>query len=72
LNCSNRHRQARVDGLDFRVRPLETIEPEKLTQKDLDELQYNLAHLRLDAVRRFYEPADEDCHMIYDRHIASR
>jgi hypothetical protein len=41
--------------------------PEKLTQKDLDELRYNQAHLSVDAVRRFYERAHEDCRMIYDR-----
>jgi len=40
---------------------------EKLTEKDLDELRYNLAHLSVDAVRRFYERAHEDCRMIYDR-----
>jgi len=27
----------------------------------------NLAHLSVDAVRRFYERAHEDCRMIYDR-----
>lgn len=40
---------------------------EVYTQKDLDELRYNLAHLSVDAVRRFYERAHEDCRMIYDR-----
>lgn len=43
--------------------------PEKLTQKDLDELRYNLAHLSVDAVRRFYERAHQDCRMIYDRQL---
>ena len=41
--------------------------PEKLTQKDLDELRYNLAHLSVDAVRRFYDRAHEDCRMVYNR-----
>ena len=40
---------------------------EKLTQKDLDELRYNLAHLSVDAVRRFYDRAHEDCRLIYSR-----
>jgi hypothetical protein len=40
--------------------------PEKLTQKDLDDLRYNLAHQSVDAVRRFYERAHQDCRMIYD------
>lgn len=40
---------------------------EKLSQKDLDELRHNLAHLSVDAVRRFYERAHEDCRMVYDR-----
>jgi len=35
--------------------------------KDLDELRHNLAHLSIDAVRRYYERAHEDCRMIYDR-----
>jgi len=33
---------------------------EKLTQKDLDELRYNLVHLSVDAIRRFYDRAHED------------
>jgi hypothetical protein len=41
--------------------------PEIFTQKDLHELRYNLAHLSVDAVRRFYERAHADCRMIYDR-----
>jgi hypothetical protein len=40
---------------------------EQLTQKDLEELRHNLAHLSIDAVRRYYERAHEDCRMIYDR-----
>jgi hypothetical protein len=34
-------------------------------QKDLAELRYNLAHLSVDAVPRFYERAHEDCRIIY-------
>lgn len=40
---------------------------EVFTMRDLDELRYNLAHLSVDAVRRFYERAHGDCRMIYDR-----
>ena len=47
--------------------PPESKKPEIFTRKDLDELRYNLAHLSLDAARRFYERAHEDCRMIYDR-----
>jgi hypothetical protein len=42
-------------------------EVEMLTKESLAELRYNLAHLSLDAVRRFYERAHEDCRLIYDR-----
>jgi len=45
----------------------DSSKPEQLTQKDLYELRYNLAHLGFDAVRRFDERAHEDCRMIYDR-----
>jgi hypothetical protein len=41
--------------------------PEIFTQKDLDELRHHLAHLSIDAVRRYYERAHEECRMIYDR-----
>lgn len=41
--------------------------PEIFTQKDRDELRHNLAHLSIDAVRRYYARAHEDCRMIYDR-----
>ncbi len=37
-----------------------TVKPEQLTQKDLDELRHNLAHLSIDAVQRFYDRAHED------------
>jgi len=50
----------------------DTEKHEKLTQKDLDELRYNLAHLSVDAVRRFYERAYEDCRMIYDRLLSPK
>ena len=45
----------------------DTGKPEIFTQKDLDELRYSLAHLSIDAVRRFYDRAHEDCRMVYDR-----
>jgi len=41
--------------------------PEIFTEKDLKELRYNLAHLSIDAVRRFYDRAHQDCRMIYGR-----
>ncbi len=41
--------------------------PEIFTQKDLDELRYNPAHLSADAARRFYERARGDCRTMYDR-----
>ena len=40
---------------------------EQLSQKDLEELRYYLAHLSVDAVRHFYQRAHEDCRMVYDR-----
>jgi len=42
-------------------------EVEMLSKENLDEIRRNLAHLSIDAVRRFYERAHEDCRMIYDR-----
>jgi hypothetical protein len=41
--------------------------PEIFTEQDLKELRHNLAHLSLDAVRRFYEGAYQDCRLIYGR-----
>lgn len=43
------------------------VEPEVLTEKDLKELRYNLAHLSVSAVRQAYETAYQDCRLIYDR-----
>jgi hypothetical protein len=40
---------------------------EVLSEKDIQELRHNLAHLSIDAVRRFYETAHRDCQMLYDR-----
>jgi len=41
--------------------------PEIFTQKDFDELRHNVAHLSIDAVRRVYDRAHQDCRMVYDR-----
>jgi hypothetical protein len=38
-----------------------------LSEKDLQELRHNLAHLSLGAVRDFYEQAYRDCRLIYSR-----
>lgn len=38
-----------------------------LSEKDLQELRHNLAHLSLGAVRDFYEQAYRDCGVIYSR-----
>jgi hypothetical protein len=40
---------------------------EVLTEKDLKDLRYNLAHLSVSAVRQAYERAYEDCRLIYSR-----
>lgn len=40
---------------------------EILSEKDLKEIRYNLAHLSLPAVRDFYESAYRDCRLIYNR-----
>jgi hypothetical protein len=37
---------------------------EMLTRENLEEIRHNLAHLSIDAVRRFYERAHEDCRLI--------
>jgi hypothetical protein len=35
-----------------------------LSEKDLNELRYNLAHLSVGAVREFYERAYRDCRLV--------
>jgi hypothetical protein len=42
-------------------------EAEVLTEKDLKEIRYNLAHLSAPAVRESYERAYQDCRLIYNR-----
>ena len=37
---------------------------EILSEKDLKELRYNLAHLSVTAVRDFYEQAYQDCRLV--------
>jgi hypothetical protein len=46
------------------ARPPNREKPEIFTEKDLAELRHNLAHLSIDAVRRFYATAHNDCRMI--------
>src|ERR1700731_1414153 len=40
---------------------------EILSEKELKELRYNLAHLSVTAVRDFYEQAYQDCRLVYNR-----
>ena len=40
---------------------------EVLSEKDLKELRYNLAHISVSAVREFYERAYQDCRLVYNR-----
>ena len=40
---------------------------EVLSEKDLKDLRYNLAHLSVTAVRDFYERAYQDCRVVYNR-----
>jgi hypothetical protein len=42
-------------------------EEEILSDNDLKELRYNLAHLSVSAVRDFYEQAYKDCRLVYTR-----
>jgi hypothetical protein len=42
-------------------------EKEMLSEENLKELRHRLAHLRLPAVREFYETAYRDCRLIYNR-----
>ncbi len=39
---------------------------EILSEKDLKELRYNLAHLSISVVRDFYEQAYQDCRLMYN------
>ena len=45
----------------------DSARPEKVAQNGIDELQYKLAHLSIDAFRHFYERAHEDRRLIHDR-----
>jgi hypothetical protein len=40
---------------------------DELSERDLEELRHNLAHLSVTAVRDFYEQAYRDCRLIYSR-----
>jgi hypothetical protein len=42
-------------------------EKEILSDNDLKELRYNLAHLSVSAVRDFYDQAYKDCRLVYTR-----
>src|ERR1039458_9165920 len=42
-------------------------EAEILSEKDLNELRHNPAHLSIQAVRDFYDQAYRDCRLIYHR-----
>jgi len=41
--------------------------PEVLSEADLKEIRRNMALLSIDAVRRFYDRAHEDCRVMYGR-----
>jgi hypothetical protein len=45
---------------------------EILSEKELNELRYNLAPLSLTAVRDFYEQAYQDCRLVYHRRPSPR
>jgi hypothetical protein len=40
---------------------------DELSERDLEEMRHNLAHLSVTAVRDFYEQAYRDCRLIYTR-----
>jgi hypothetical protein len=42
-------------------------EKEILSDNDLKELRYNLAHLSVSVVRDFYDHAYKDCRLVYTR-----
>jgi hypothetical protein len=45
---------------------------DELSERDLEELRHNLAHLSVTAVRDFYEQAYRDCRLIYSRLPSAR
>ncbi len=49
------------------ARRLDTRNAEMLSEKDLKDLRYSLAHLSPPAVRESYERAYQDSRLIYDR-----
>jgi hypothetical protein len=40
---------------------------EIFSEKDLEELRYNLAHLSPHSVRKMYEGSHEECRLVHDR-----
>ena len=49
------------------ARPPDREKAEILSEKDLKELRYSLAHLSVTAVRDLYQQAYQDCRLVYDR-----
>ena len=60
--------KSECDKIAFRMaRPPDREKAEILSEQDLKELRYNLAHLSVTAVRDFYEQAYQDCRLVYNR-----
>lgn len=55
------NKKATINIVRTMARRPDSEKPEVFTKKELDELRYNLVHLSVDAVRRFYCRAHEDC-----------
>jgi len=49
-----------------------TADKEMLSEENLKELRYNLAHLSLPAIREFYERAYQDCRLVYNHFPSPR
>jgi hypothetical protein len=59
--------KANMLGSPAMARRPDRDEAEILSEKDLNELRHNLAHLSIQAVRDFYDQAHRDCRLIYHR-----
>jgi hypothetical protein len=60
------HKANMIASLAMARRP-DPEKPDVLSEEELKQLRYNLAHLSPIGVRDFYERAFEDCRLIYNR-----
>jgi hypothetical protein len=55
-----------VISLSMARRP-DREKPDILSEKDLEDLRYNIAHLSPQSLRDFYARSHEECRLVYNR-----